>query len=54
VTLGILGHVWPAVGALHGLNALALFTAAIYSARRGGSAATSPAAQPETRIATPV
>src|SRR5215210_5402371 len=32
--LGFLGHEIPAVGALHGLNALALFTAALYAGRR--------------------
>ena len=33
-TLGILGHVVAVLGALHGLNALLLFTAALYTARR--------------------
>jgi hypothetical protein len=33
-TLGLLGHAVPAIGALHGLNALALFTAAGYTAWR--------------------
>ena len=33
-TLGILGHVVAVLGALHGLNALLLFTAALYAARR--------------------
>ena len=33
-TLGILGHVVAGLGALHGLNALLLFTAALYTARR--------------------
>jgi hypothetical protein len=32
--LGFLGHEIPAVGALHGLNALALFAAALYAGRR--------------------
>jgi hypothetical protein len=32
--LGFLGHEIPAVGALHGLNALALFSAALYAGRR--------------------
>ena len=32
--LGYLGHDIPAMGALHGLNALALFTAALYAGRR--------------------
>jgi hypothetical protein len=57
VTLGLLGHEVPAIGALHGLNALLLFSAAIYTARRGRTAAASPAgssaAEPDTRVATP-
>jgi hypothetical protein len=32
--LGYLGHDFPAAGALHGLNALALFLAALHTARR--------------------
>ena len=32
--LGFLGHELPAVGALHGLTALILFTVALYAARR--------------------
>jgi hypothetical protein len=32
--LGFLGHDIPAAGALHGLNALALFGAALYAGRR--------------------
>jgi uncharacterized membrane protein YtjA (UPF0391 family) len=32
--LGYLGHDFPAAGALHGLNALALFTVALHTARR--------------------
>ena len=31
VTLGVLAHEVPAVGALHGLNALLLFTSAVYA-----------------------
>jgi heme A synthase len=34
ITLGLVGHAVPALGALHGLNALLLFTAAIHTARR--------------------
>lgn len=34
VTLGFAGHDLPALGALHGLNALALFGTAFYTARR--------------------
>jgi hypothetical protein len=32
--LGFLGHAVPVVGALHGLNALVVFTLALYAARR--------------------
>ena len=34
VTLGLLGHEVPAIGALHGLNALLLLTAAAYASWR--------------------
>jgi hypothetical protein len=37
VTLGLLGHSVPMLGALHGLNALGLFTTAAYAARRARS-----------------
>jgi hypothetical protein len=53
VNLGLFGHEIPALGALHGLNALLLFSAAIYTARRGRTAAASPAAEPDQRVATP-
>jgi heme A synthase len=48
------GHDFPLVAALHGLNALALFGAAIYAARRLRPAAAAGVEQPETRTATPV
>ena len=32
--LGLLGHEFPLAGALHGLNALALFGVALYAGRR--------------------
>lgn len=41
ISLGLLGHDIPALGALHGLNALLLFTTALYTARRETSAAES-------------
>jgi 4-amino-4-deoxy-L-arabinose transferase-like glycosyltransferase len=44
--LGGLAHDVPALGALHGLNALLLFTAALVTARR--AAAPSPSARPDT------
>ncbi|TMR99902.1 hypothetical protein [Nonomuraea basaltis] len=51
VTFGILGHSIPLVGAVHGLNALLLFTAALYAARRGaaGKASVTPESQFATR-----
>jgi hypothetical protein len=53
--LGFLGHEFPAIGALHGLNALALFGAALYTGRRLRVAtAVEVEQQPETRTATPV
>ena len=53
ITLGLVGHAIPAVGALHGLNALLLFSVAIYTARRRRSAAVPGAVQPDERLATP-
>ncbi|MFZ0160793.1 MAG: hypothetical protein WAL50_17320 [Kineosporiaceae bacterium] len=40
-TLGLVGHEIPAVGGLHGLNALLLFSSAVYAGRRVGAAAPS-------------
>jgi hypothetical protein len=40
-TLGLVGHEIPAVGGLHGLNALLLFGSAVYAGRRIGAAAPS-------------
>lgn len=48
-TLGIVGHAVPAVGALHGLNALLLFSTAFYTARRSDQVMAGPAAE---RLAT--
>jgi hypothetical protein len=48
------GHEVPAVGALHGLNALALFGAAIYTAGRTRATEGSGAAEPQARITMPV
>lgn len=45
--LGYLGHELPAAGALHGLNALALFATAWYAARRARIPASTPAAEAE-------
>jgi hypothetical protein len=52
--LGFLGHDFPLAGALHGLNALALFGVAIYAGRRLRAAAAVGVEQPETRMSTPV
>jgi hypothetical protein len=52
--LGGLGHDFPLAGALHGLNALALFGAAIYAGRRLRAAAAVGVEQPESRTAAPV
>lgn len=41
VTLGLFGHAVPAIGALHGLNALVLFSTAVYTARRTPAVAAS-------------
>jgi hypothetical protein len=46
VNLGFLGTVIPAAGALHGLNALMLFSAAVYTARRTRTVSVSPAIDP--------
>ncbi len=50
ITLGGLLHSVPALGALHGLNALLLFAAAVHAARR--MRATRPAAGTTTAAAT--
>ncbi len=44
--LGILGHSFPILGLLHGINALALFTAALLAGRGIGRTATVSAAVP--------
>jgi hypothetical protein len=51
--LGGLGHDFPLAGALHGLNALALFSAAIYAGRRPRAAARTDVPAPEEQVATP-
>jgi heme A synthase len=53
VTLGTSGKSIPALGALHGLNALLLFSAAVYTGRRTRSATAAPATE-SRRIETPV
>ena len=54
VGLGLSADAAPALGALHGLNALMLFTAAIYAGVRVGRAAARSATQTRERQATPV
>ena len=51
--IGFLGHQFPLAGALHGLNALALFGVALYAGRRLRTAAASDVSRPEERVATP-
>jgi hypothetical protein len=47
VALGLLGHSVSIAGGLHGLNALALFAAALYAARRVRTVAEASAAEPD-------
>ncbi|GAA2413260.1 hypothetical protein [Nonomuraea africana] len=47
VTFGVVGHSVPLVGAVHGLNALLLFTAALYAARRGAAVSPPVTTQPQ-------
>ena len=54
VMLGILGHQFTLGGALHGLNALALFGVALHAGRRLRAAAAAAVEQPEARTAAPV
>jgi hypothetical protein len=48
--LGFLGHEIPVIAAVHGFNALALFAAALYTARRMRNAAPSKVSAPEERV----
>ncbi|MEU9886894.1 hypothetical protein [Sphaerisporangium sp. NPDC051011] len=50
VSLGILGHDIPGLGALHGLNALLLFSSAVYAAFRGRAAVVAAPARHEARV----
>lgn len=52
--LGFLGHEFPLSGALHGLNALALFGVALYAGRRLRAATAVEAEQPEAQAVTSV
>lgn len=48
--LGYLGHEIPAIGAVHGLNALALFGTALYAGRRVRTAPPRGRGAPEDRV----
>jgi hypothetical protein len=52
ITLGLVGHAVPAVGALHGLNALVLFSAAVVTARRGRDVAPGTPSEPGALLVT--
>jgi hypothetical protein len=52
--IGFLGHEFPLAGALHGLNALALFGVALYAGRRLRATAPAPVEHEQARTATPV
>jgi hypothetical protein len=52
--LGFLGHDFPLGGALHGLNALALFGVALYAGRRLRVAAPAAVEHEQAHAATPV
>jgi hypothetical protein len=52
--IGFLGHEFPLAGALHGLNALALFAVALYSGRRIRTAPRRGAAPAEEPVAASV
>ena len=54
VLLGVFGHSIPFLGALHGLNALLLFSTAVYTARRVGRAPADPAVESVDRVTTSV
>jgi hypothetical protein len=54
VLLGTFGHHFTLSGALHGLNALALFAAALYAGRRLRAATAAAVEQSEARTAAPV
>jgi hypothetical protein len=52
--LGFLGHEFPVGGALHGLNALALFGVALYAGRRLRAVAPAAVEEEHARAGTPV
>jgi len=54
VNLGFFGHDIPVAGGLHGMNALALFAAAVHTARRARTRPAVPAEGPAASVAAPV
>jgi hypothetical protein len=52
VNVGFLGHEIPAMGGVHGLNALLLFSAAFYTAHRVPAVAARSTVEPEARVPT--
>jgi hypothetical protein len=52
--LGFLGHEAPIAGAVHGFNALLLFSVAVYTARRVRTAESSSVERPAARVSAPV
>jgi heme A synthase len=54
VNLGFAGHDIPALGALHGVNALLLFSASVYTARRDRAARASAPAAERSDVAAPM
>jgi hypothetical protein len=52
--LGFLGHEFPLSGALHGLNAMALFGVALYAGRRLRAAAPAAVGEEQAHAAMPV
>jgi hypothetical protein len=52
VNLGFLGHEIPAMGGVHGLNALLLSSAAFYTAHRVPAVAARSTVEPEARVPT--
>jgi hypothetical protein len=54
ITLGLFGHAVAGIGALHGVNALVLFSAAVHTARRASAPAGAHVAPAEAPAEAPV
>lgn len=52
--LGFLGHEAPIAGAVHGFNALLVFSVAVHTGRRVRTAVSSAVERPEVRVSAPV